>query len=171
MARGALAGAVSTLRRHVTPSAELDALELLEQEHRRFETLLARGEATTEAARKSRRRLLDTLTAELTAHEFKEETVLYPALQTHAWARDVVLEGFQEHHVADVLVRELHEVATDDEVWGAKFKVLKESLEHHIEEEESDMFRVARGIFSREQLLELGARMRAAEKTTRRRRS
>lgn len=150
------------------PSAELDALELLEQEHRRFETLLSRGEATTETARKERRKLLDTLTSELSAHEFKEETVLYPALQTHAWARDIVLEGFEEHHVADVLVRELHEVSTDDEAWGAKFKVLKENLEHHIEEEESQLFRIARGIFTREQLLELGTRMRAAGSRNRR---
>jgi hypothetical protein len=70
-----------------------------------------------------------------------------------------VLEGYQEHHIADVLTRELHALATDDERWGAKFKVLKESLEHHIQEEEGDMFRKARGIFSREDLRALGARM------------
>jgi hemerythrin-like domain-containing protein len=72
-----------------------------------------------------------------------------------------VLEGYQEHHVADLIVKELHGLAKDDERWGAKFKVLKENIEHHIEEEEGQMFRTARGVMSREELQELGARMRA----------
>jgi hypothetical protein len=58
-----------------------------------------------------------------------------------------------------VLTRELHTLTADDERWGAKFKVLKESLEHHIQEEEGEMFRNARGIFSREELEALGAQM------------
>jgi hemerythrin-like domain-containing protein len=70
-----------------------------------------------------------------------------------------VLEGYQEHHVADVIVLELHTLAKDDEKWGAKFKVLKESLEHHIQEEEGEMFPTARGIFSREDLRNMGAQM------------
>ena len=88
-----------------------------------------------------------------------EEKVLYPALQAHPQAREVVLEGFEEHHVADLIVNELHEVATNEEAWGAKFKVLKENIAHHIEEEERVMFRLARGIFSREELRLLAARM------------
>jgi hypothetical protein len=92
--------------------------------------------------------------------------VLYPALQSHPQARDIVLEGFEEHHVADLIVNELHEVATDDEQWGAKFKVLKENIEHHIQEEEGEMFRAARGIFSRDELRDLGARMLAIRPAT-----
>lgn len=52
-----------------------------------------------------------------------------------------------------------NDVATDDEQWGAKFKVLKENVEHHIQEEESEMFRTARGIFSRAELQDLAQRM------------
>lgn len=59
-------------------------------------------------------------------------------------ARDIVPEGYQEHHVADVIVKELHALATDDEKWGAKFKVRRESVEPHIEEEERRCF-VRRG--------------------------
>jgi hemerythrin-like domain-containing protein len=81
-------------------------------------------------------------------------------LQAHPEARDIVLEGFQEHHVADVIVKELHDVARDHEQWGAKFKVLKESIEHHIQEEEGPMFRTARGVLSREELQDMGARMK-----------
>ena len=141
-----------------------DPLALLETDHRRFEDLLKQGEDTTERAVKQRTNLLDTLTAELNVHELIEEKVLYPALKPHAEARDIVLEGYQEHHVADLLVKELHQLARDNEQWGAKFKVLKESLEHHIEEEESQMFPAARQVLTREELQALGARMRAMKK-------
>lgn len=141
-----------------------DPIALLETDHRRFEDLLKQGEDTTERAVGARTNLLDTLTAELNVHELIEEKVLYPALKPHATARDIVLEGYQEHHVADMLVKELHQLARDNEQWGAKFKVLKESLEHHIEEEESHMFPAARQVLTREELQELGARMRAMKK-------
>ena len=161
-ARGILAGAVHAVTSRLPgKKKEPDALALLEQEHRRFENLLKQGEETTDRARKGRRELLTTLTADLSAHELMEEKVLYPALQSHPEAKDIVLEGYEEHHVADLIVAELKEVATDDEQWGAKFKVLKENIEHHIQEEEGEMFRVARGIFSRDELQELGDRMRA----------
>jgi hemerythrin superfamily protein len=143
---------------------ENDPLALLETDHRRFEDLLKQGQDTTERAVKQRTNLLDTLTAELNVHELIEEKVLYPALKPHAEARDIVLEGYQEHHVADLLVKELHQLARDNEQWGAKFKVLKESLEHHIEEEESQMFPAARQVLTREELQALGARMRAMKK-------
>ena len=140
-------------------AAAPDAIELLEQEHRRFEELMKKGEDATDRARKTRTEVLATLTRELTAHELMEEKVLYPALQAHPESREIALEGFEEHHVADLIVKELQDVATDDEAWGAKFKVLKENIEHHIKEEERIMFPLARGIFSRDELRALAARM------------
>ncbi len=158
--RGAVAGAVATVSSTVgARSGKPDALDILEREHRRFEELLKQGEETTGRARSTRRELLATLISELNVHELMEEKVLYPALQAHPQARDIVLEGFEEHHVADLIAAELREVATNDDAWGAKFKVLKENIEHHIEEEEGNMFRLARGIFSRDELRVLGARM------------
>jgi hypothetical protein len=164
--RGAVASAVATVTSMVSRSgARLDAIELLEREHRRFENLLKQGEETTERARAGRREVLATLVSELNAHELMEEKVLYPALQAHPQAREIVLEGFEEHHVADLIVNELRDVATSDEAWGAKFKVLKENIEHHIQEEEGNMFRLARGIFSREELRMLAARMQKIRPT------
>lgn len=158
--RGVAAGVAAAATAMVSGrDAKPDAVELLEREHRRFEKLLKQGEETTERARAGRRDVLATLVSELNAHELMEEKVLYPALQAHPQAREVVLEGFQEHHVADLIVSELRQVATNDEAWGAKFKVLKENIEHHIKEEEGNMFRLARGIFSREELRMLAARM------------
>ena len=162
VARGVIAGAATAVARKLPwGKSKPDAVEMLEQEHRRFEALLAQGEATTEQARKGRRELLATLTSSLNEHELMEEKVLYPALQSHPDAREIVLEGFEEHHVADVIVQELQDVATNDEQWGAKFKVLKENIEHHIKEEESQMFRIARGIFSRDELRDMATRMEA----------
>ena len=158
--RGAVAGVIATVANRLPwASPDLDAIALLEKDHRRFEELLKQGEETTERAVTGRSALLDILTAELKAHELVEEQILYPALKGHPEGRDIVLEGYQEHHVADLIVAELHTLARDDERWGAKFKVLKESLEHHIQEEEGEMFRTARGLFSRDELQQMGVRM------------
>ena len=92
-------------------------------------------------------------------HELIEEKVLYPVLKSHAEARDIVLEGYQEHHVADIVLKELQRMPPSDERWGAKLKVLKENIEHHIEEEEGEMFKTARAVLSRNQLQELGTLM------------
>jgi hypothetical protein len=161
-ARGAMAGVVAGVTQRLPwTSSEPDALTMLEADHRRLEDLLKEGEDTTERAVGRRTDLLNTITAELNLHELIEEKVLYPALKQHPQAREIVLEGYQEHHVADLIVQELHALARDNEQWGAKFKVLKENIEHHIQEEEGEMFRTARGVFSREDLQALGARMAA----------
>ena len=169
--KGAMSGAVAAVARRLPgASADMDAITLLETDHRRLEDLLKQGEETTERARATRAELLNTITAELGVHELIEEKLFYPALKKYPEARDIVLEGLQEHHVADVIVKELHEVATSDEQWGAKFKVLKENIEHHIEEEEGPMFRTARGVMPREELQALGAQMARMKRGEERRR-
>jgi hemerythrin-like domain-containing protein len=158
--RGAVAGAVASVTNRLPwTSGQDDALSLLEKDHRRFEQLLKQGEETTENAVKGRTELLKTMSAELNLHELIEEKVLYPALKLHPEAKDIVLESFQEHHVADVVLNELQNLNVSDEKWGAKFKVLKENIEHHIQEEEGPMWRTARAVFGQDELRQLGARM------------
>lgn len=162
LVRGAAAGAVVAIARRLPwATNENDPIVLLETDHRRFEALLKQGEETTERGVKSRTHLLESLTAELNVHELIEEKILYPALEPHAQAREIVLEGYQEHHVADLILKELATLARSDETWGAKFKVLKESIEHHIKEEEARMFRIARAVLSRDELNDLGMRMKS----------
>jgi hypothetical protein len=156
--RGALAGAVAAVATRL-PGGAIDGITLLETDHRRLEDLLKRGVETSARAVKDRKALLDTIAAELTIHETMEERVLYPALKKFPEARDIVLEGVQEHHVADLIMKELYDTPVSDEQWGAKFKVFKENIEHHIEEEEGPMFRTARGVMTREQLVDLGEQM------------
>lgn len=155
--KGALAKAVAVVTRRLP--GDPDAIALLEADHRRLEDLLKQGEDSTERAVKGRRELLETLVSELEAHELIEETILYPALKAHPEGRDIVLEGFEEHHVADLIVKELRSLRVNAEEWGAKFKVLKENIEHHIQEEEGPMFRTARGVFTRAELQVMSAKM------------
>ena len=171
--KGAMANAVAAVAKRMPGATpDMDAITLLENDHRRLEDLLKQGEQTTETAVKTRRELLQTITAELGVHELIEEKLLYPALEKYPEARDIVLEGFEEHHVADLILEELHEAGVSEEQWGAKFKVFKENIDHHIEEEEGPMFRTARGVMSRDELEALGAQMakmkREAEKGRRR---
>ena len=137
----------------------MDAIALLKADHDKVKKMLADGEATTEWAEKTRTELFDTLKSEMLIHERIEEEIFYLALKSHPKARDIVLEGYEEHHVVDEIMGELEATDVTDETWGAKFKVMKENIEHHIGEEEGDMFKQARQVFDAEELEELGARM------------
>ena len=139
----------------------MNAITLLETDHRKVKRLLDELESTTERGVKTRAELFSTIKGELTLHEIVEEEIFYPALKAHPRARDIVLEGYEEHHVVDVLMGELEALDVADETWGAKAQVMKENVEHHIEEEEGDMFKQARAIFDRQELEELGERMAA----------
>ena len=142
----------------------MNALTLLEDDHRKMRKLLDELEATTERGIRTREELYSKIKGELTIHELIEEEIFYPALKEHPKAEDIVLEGYEEHHVVDLVMAELEDLPVDDESWGAKAKVMKENVEHHMEEEEGDMFKQARSVFDRAELEELGERM-AARKT------
>jgi hemerythrin-like domain-containing protein len=137
----------------------MDALTLLKTDHDRVKKMLEEGETTTERGVKTRTELLTTLKREMVVHERIEEEIFYPALKEHPKAREIVLEGYEEHHVVDEIMGELEATDVSDETWGAKFKVMKENIEHHIEEEEGEMFKNARQVFDRQELEDLGARM------------
>ncbi len=142
----------------------MDAIALLKADHEKVKKLLADGESTTERGEKTRTELFATLKEEMMLHERIEEEIFYPALKEHPKARDIVLEGFEEHHVVDEIMGELETTDVTDETWGAKFKVMKENIEHHIEEEEGDMFKQARQVFDADELEALGARMMELKK-------
>ena len=137
----------------------MNALTLLEQDHRKVEGILDELEPTTERAVKTREELFTRLKSELTVHEIIEEEIFYPELKSHPKAEEIVLEGFEEHHVVDLLMGELEQLDVSDETWGPKAKVMKENIEHHIEEEEGEMFKAARQVFDRQELDDLGQRM------------
>jgi hemerythrin-like domain-containing protein len=145
----------------------MDALTMLTEDHQKVRKLLDELESTTERGIKTRTELFATIKGELTLHEIIEEEIFYPALKEHPKAKEIVLEGYEEHHVVDQVMGELEATPVEDETWGAKAKVMKENLEHHMEEEEGDMFKAARSIFGKEELEELGSRMEARREEAR----
>jgi Hemerythrin HHE cation binding domain len=146
----------------------MDAIKLLTTDHERMRELLNELESTTERGVKTRTELFATIKGELTVHEVIEEEIFYPELKAHPKARDIVLEGFEEHHVVDLLMGELEGLAVDDESWGAKAVVMKENVEHHMEEEEGEMFKAARSVFDKAELDDLGTRMEARKEQAKR---
>jgi hypothetical protein len=139
----------------------VNAISLLEEDHRKMKKLLSELESTTERGVKTREELFATVREELTVHETIEEEIFYPALKAHPKTKDIALEGYEEHHVVDMVMAEIEGLPFDDETWGAKFKVMKENIEHHIEEEENDMFEKARQVFDEDELKALGEQMTA----------
>ena len=139
----------------------MDALTLLKNDHDKVKGIMSELEPTTERAEKTRTELFAKLKMELTVHEIIEEEIFYPTLKQHPKAKEIVLEGYEEHNVVDTLMGELEALPVTDETWGAKASVMIENIEHHIEEEEGDMFQKARQVFDRQELEDLGQAMEA----------
>jgi hypothetical protein len=139
----------------------VDALQLLKGDHQKVKHMLEELDATTERAEKTRTETFERLKHDLTIHEMIEEEILYPALKGFAKTKDITLEAFEEHHVVDLIVADLDATPVTDETWGAKLTVMKENLEHHIEEEEDEMFKQARQVMDHAELAELGEQMDA----------
>ena len=142
----------------------MDALQLLKGDHEKVKRMLEELDATTERAEKTRTETFERLKHDLTIHETIEEEILYPALIEFAKTKDITLEAFEEHHVVDLIVAELDATPVTDETWSAKLTVMKENLEHHIEEEEDEMFKQARRVMDHDELAELGDQMGARKK-------
>jgi hemerythrin-like domain-containing protein len=145
----------------------VDALTLLKKDHDEVKKMLKDLDATTERAVKTRQNLFERLKFSLTVHEQMEEAVLYPALKEHAETKDIVLEAYEEHDVVSTILGELERTPFDDETWHAKLTVMRENLEHHIEEEEDEMFGQVRRLFDKDTLETLGEQMRAIKSQAR----
>jgi Hemerythrin HHE cation binding domain len=142
----------------------MNAADLLKQDHEKVKKLMEEIDSTTERGVKTRDELFTKFKQEMTVHERIEEEIFYPRLTERAKTKDIALEGYEEHHVVDMVMAELDDVPYDDEHWGAKFTVMKENVEHHIEEEEGEMFKLARQALDSDELEELGERMETLKK-------
>jgi iron-sulfur cluster repair protein YtfE (RIC family) len=143
-------------------------LTLLKEDHEKVADILEKLESITEKAVKKRGTLFSTLKNELSQHKKFEEEVFYPAIKEKvskvAEAKNLVMEAYQEHHVVDVLIAEMEELDCSDEVWTAKLRVLKKNIEHHVEEEEGDLFPKVKKILTAKQLGEMGLQLKEWKK-------
>jgi hemerythrin-like domain-containing protein len=137
-----------------------DAIVLLKDEHQQIRKSFRAFEKAGDNAHATKGRLVDRIIELLTIHTYIENEVMYPRVrELLPEVEDDVLESYEEHHVADVLVLELSMMKPEDERFTAKTTVLIENVEHHMEEEEGDMFKQARRVFDRDELEDLGRRM------------
>ena len=140
----------------------MNAITMLKEDHEKVKGLFRDFEAAGDRAYQKKLRIAEQVFRELEVHTTLEEEIFYPAVQAKASkdGKELVLEGLEEHHVVDVLISELKQLQPENEQFDAKFKVLTENVEHHIEEEEGEMLPDAEKRLGNE-LERLGAEMKA----------
>lgn len=141
----------------------MNAIDLLKADHEKVRGLFEQLTKTTKRAEKTRAELLEKIRLELDVHTQIEEEIFYPAFKEAVGESEdevMVFEALEEHRAAGELVLpDLLETDLTSDRFTGRAKVLKELVEHHADEEEKEMFKVARKVFSREQLDELGQQM------------
>ena len=115
--------------------------QMLKKDHVEVKGIL--GQLTETKDLKKREELFKKLTVELIPHMKAEEMAFYPPLLEKKAAREDALEGVEEHHVSDMVFKELEKMPKGDDQWGAKMSVFQELVEHHIKDEESKVFKSA----------------------------
>ena len=147
-----------------------DAIVILKNDHKEIRKTFSDFEKLGDDAHKTKGQLVYKMIELLTVHTYLENEVMYPRVrELLPEVEDDVLESYEEHHVADVLVMELYAMKPDAERFTAKATVLIENVRHHIEEEEEEWFPKVREGLSRKVLQEIGAEMEAKRKKAPRR--
>ena len=151
----------------------MDAIAVLKRDHEEVERLFRQFEKLTERAHRSKQKIVMKIIRELAIHAAVEEMLFYPAVRTAALkanvrtlkeAADTVLESLEEHHVVKWTLSELEKMKPEDERYDAKVQVLMESVRHHVEEEQEQLFPKARRLLGDDLLFELGDRIEKAKK-------
>ena len=144
----------------------MDALALLTADHNRVRGLFTRFKAAKESdATEQLVALGNEVFTELTVHTSIEESTFYPwASSLSDDIRETIEEGVQEHHVVKVLMEEITQLTPDQPEWAAKLAVLIENVEHHAEEEETELFPPIRSASNADDLEEMGAALEAAKR-------
>ncbi|MGC1955351.1 MAG: hemerythrin domain-containing protein [Gammaproteobacteria bacterium] len=125
--------------------------DLLHKDHEEISKLLNKLETSSEGAIKTRENTFSKLKNELTAHSEAEQQTFYTALKNNEKTHELILEGIQEHELVSHLLEELDSMNKGTEDWKAKLSVLRENVEHHVDEEENELFEHARQVLSDDQ--------------------
>jgi hemerythrin superfamily protein len=129
----------------LTAMEGMDAVTMLTEDHENVKQLFEQFEGLGDRAKVSKKKLATQICLELTKHAVIEEEIFYPAVRAASKdAEDILDESLVEHASAKDLIAQILEMEPGDDLYDAKVKVLKEMVEHHVEEEESEMFPKAR---------------------------
>jgi hemerythrin-like domain-containing protein len=127
-----------------------DPIKMLREDHQKVKELFTRFEQSDDDETKDE--IAQTAIQELTVHATLEEEIFYPAAQEVIDQDDLIEEAQEEHHVVKLIMNELKKMSAGDERFDAKFKVMAESVKHHIEEEESELFPMLQGKLDSDEL-------------------
>jgi hypothetical protein len=136
----------------------MNALDLLKKQHEEVSKLFKKYDKLGEEEAEEKQELFEQIADRLAAHATIEEKFFYPSIKTEG-TEDIVREALEEHLSVKRLISDLLDMEPDDEAFDAKMQVLREQIEHHVEEEEDDMFKKVRKECSKEQLEDLGLQM------------
>lgn len=129
----------------------MNVLHKLKEEHNQVAALLEKAKNKNNSS-SEKQSLLQEINKHLTLHMNYEEELFYPTFKEKSETKDIVLESYEEHSVVKNLLQELAELPVEDELWLAKLTVLKENIEHHVKEEEEDMFPEVKKLIDAEEL-------------------
>ena len=141
-----------------------DAIALLKADHKAVKELFEQVEDTSERAKAQLQKLGDQICTELTIHTQIEEQIFYPAIQEktkrgHKEEKDEVFEAYEEHAAAKKVIEDIQATDAGDESYKPKITTLSELIDHHVKEEETEMFPHVKKLFDEEELVELGQRL------------
>jgi hemerythrin-like domain-containing protein len=136
----------------------MDAFNLLKADHRKVEELFSQLES---ASGQAKMRVFEQIKTELELHTHIEEKFFYPALEKPKQTHELTLEAYEEHDVVKKLLQQMSRAKSATEEWEAQGKVLQENVEHHVEEEENELFPKAEAALSEEDIETLGEQMEA----------
>src|ERR1700733_9442881 len=128
-----------------------NAITLLKADHAAVKKLFAQEQKATKQSDEKKQSIFDQINDALTVHATIEEEIFYPAVK----------KAYEEHQQVKNLLAKISNISPDDESWDMKIKVLKEDVEHHVKEEESEMFPDAKKFLGEKRLNELGAELQA----------
>jgi hemerythrin superfamily protein len=144
----------------------MDAVELLEDDHKMVEDLFGRYEEAGDEAYKEKRHLVDRVIKELSVHATIEEEIFYPATrEARGETERIIAEAYQEHAKARRTLAELETMEAEDPRFDQTVRSLIADVRHHVEEEEGEMFPQVQQLLSKEELESLGEQMKEAKKS------
>ena len=140
----------------------MNIIELLKNDHDKVDKLFQKVKADPEGNNQD---LFEQIKAELDVHTEVEETIFYPYLMENGdeELKKITKEGIEEHRQAKMFLKELSNLSEDSEKFEPKMKVLMEDIQHHVQEEEGQMFPMVEKQFEASTLEDLGARVESAK--------
>jgi hypothetical protein len=134
----------------------MDAIALLKKQHAQVAKLFTQFEH----AGKDQENIVQEICEMLTMHDKIERDIFYATIiKMNQEIEDTVLEGLEEHHLVSVMLKQLADLDSSDETYEAKVNVLKELVQHHVREEETELFKMVQEVVDEQTLYDLGKQM------------